>query len=465
MLRNPFRSGRRIVQGIDAGSHCAPCTVHPAPRTPPSPWYFFPSCAIIAAEVTISDLQARVERLSLAVDRERDLPAHPDPTEQRLLELTERCTDILNRLSEASQRQTTAMGEIESRLLRELQHTIEHEWKSLRHIHEEPAKQLKDQAAALGEVCISAANLALQGFERAEARFAALERDLQGQLVQLSRDVQTALAQVRREPPQSTALASAAATPFPLDSVMRIHEELRGVEPASVETAALTARLDSLEREVSHERDEREVAQKARSIGRNWRMAIAGLVAAVLVVGVVLAFKLVSNVNARLDDASARVQAAERQAQATSEAASREITSTRADAQKQISEARVAAAKAEIVSGVLAAPDLVRYSLSGAGPAPKAFAQALWSRSHGLVISASGLPATPDSSVYQIWLLSNTAPVSIGTFVTTANSDVTLAIPIPASVPRPITGVMVTFEPAGEQAAPSGPPVLTRTPQ
>lgn len=397
-----------------------------------------------------------MERLSLAVDRDRDLPAPPNPTEQRLVELTERCTDILNRLAEASQRQSTAMGE------------IEHGWKALRQIHEEPARQLKDQAAALGEVCVSAANLALQGFERAEARFAALERDLQGQLVQLSRDVQSALAQVRRDPPPTTALAAPAATPFPLDSVMRIHEELRGggdVDAPRPETAALNARLDSLEREVSHERDEREEAQKAKSAGRNWRIAVGTLAGAVLVIGVVLAIKLISDVNTRLDDASARVQAAERQAQATSDAANREITSTRADAQKQISEARQAAAKAEIVSGVLAAPDLLRYSLTGAGPAPKAYAQALWSRSHGLVLSASGLPATPDSSVYQVWLLTGSAPVSVGTFVTTANTDVTLAFPSPASAPRPVNGILITFEPAGEQQAPTGTPVLSRTPQ
>jgi len=179
----------------------------------------------------------------------------------------------------------------------------------------------------------------------------------------------------------------------------------------------------------------------------------------------VLGIKLLSDVNARLVDASARVQAAERQAQATTEAANREITSTRDDAQKQIAEAKQAAVRAEIVTGVLAAPDLVRYTLTGAGPAPKAYAQALWSRSHGLVISASGLPATPDAGVYQVWLLSAAGPTSAGTFVTTANSDVTLALPSPPSAPRPLTGIMITFEPAGEQQAPTGPAVLARAPQ
>ena len=64
-----------------------------------------------------------------------------------------------------------------------------------------------------------------------------------------------------------------------------------------------------------------------------------------------------------------------------------------------------------------------------------------------------------------MWLLTGSAPVSVGTFVTTANTDVTLAFPSPASAPRPVNGILITFEPAGEQQAPTGTPVLSRTPQ
>ncbi|MHC4055878.1 hypothetical protein, partial [Bradyrhizobium sp. 25ACV] len=62
---------------------------------------------------------------------------------------------------------------------------------------------------------------------------AALEHDLQGRMEQLSRDLQSLVTELRSARPQS--LPGAAA--FPLESVMRIHEELRESDGAPTEVA------------------------------------------------------------------------------------------------------------------------------------------------------------------------------------------------------------------------------------
>jgi hypothetical protein len=458
-------------------------------------------------EPTVSELQAQIDRLSLVVQQRRDPSGHLEPMAQGLSQLAERCTEILNRWADTDERHSRAVSEVEARLgewsaiegrlhqdaaerMRELENTIGHEWQALRHIHEEPVKQLREQAAALGEVCVSAANLALQGFERAEARLTALEVNLQERLSELSRDVHTALV-ARRDETRLAPLAPVA--PFPLDGVMRIHEELRESTPAAdlgptshdttagpasgstagpattppvpEAAAALSARVESLEREVTSERQEvRDTATLAERLRRDWRLAL-GVLGAVLVGAAVLGVMLQRRVNARLDEAATQVAAAERQAQTASEAASRQIASTRADAERQIAEAHQASVKAELVSNVLAAPDLIRFNLVGTDQASGASGQVLWSRSRGLVLSASHLPQVAAGQTYQMWLLTPTASVSAGLFVPDSAGRATLAAENPPDLPHPVTGVSVTLEAAGGQQSPSGVTVLARAPQ
>ena len=164
---------------------------------------------------TSSDLQAQIDRLSLTVQMGRESKGSLDPATQQLARLAERCNDILSRWADAdalhshvvneAEMRLTEWGAIENRLeqdyakrLRQLEEAIGHEWQALRRIHEEPVKQLRQEAAALSEVTVSAANLALQGFERAEARLDAFEANLQTQLTRLSENVQMALADHRR---------------------------------------------------------------------------------------------------------------------------------------------------------------------------------------------------------------------------------------------------------------------------
>ena len=461
-------------------------------------------------EPTLADLQAQIDQLSEAVARERDAPGSPEALDQ-LTELTGRCREILRHWTDMDHRHSEALGVVEARLgewgaiesrleresadrLRALEQAIEREWKTIKDIHEAPAQQLRDQANALSQTSMAAANLSLRAFERTEARLAALEADLHQRLTQLSNDVHTALNEMRRDGGRvGPALPGPA--PFPLDGVMRIHDEHRegtdeaeaaggaGVEtpktfdvpPASPPSgdagrralpeaaSAWTDRLVTLEREVTSERNDlRDTAARTEKVRRENLITAAIVAGAILVAGFV-AFRMEQDLSSRLQDASTRVSAAEQRAQTASDAATREVASARADADRQIGEARESARRAELTSTVLAAPDLIRYALEGSDQTGRAAGQALFSRSSGLVVSATHVAATPAASTYQVWLIGASGPVDVGTITPDANGRAAIAIDALPDVPRPVTGVMVTIEPAGSRpATPTGPILLTR---
>jgi Anti-sigma-K factor rskA len=471
-------------------------------------------------EQTLPDLQAQIDQLSLALRQWRETQDLLQPMEHRLAMLTERCSDILDRWADTDHRHAEAIKQIEAKLndwtaienrleqeslqrIREVEGTIEHEWSQIRQMHAEPVKQLRDQTAALGETCVAAANLALRGFERAEARFAALEADLQDRLTQLSHDIQTAISDLKQDPAR---LSAPKAAPFGLEGVMQLHDEMRETDPGVRQlppvssqppidpkpapaaplvdaapapkpvaqppdvpeaAASLATRLESLEREVTHTNQEvHESVSKTERMHRGWRVS-AGIAAAVIAVSALLGLWVVSSVNSRLNQAATLAAAAEQRAQAASAAATKEIESTRAEADRQIAEARATAQQAQTVSNILAAPDLIRFNLGSPGADTRSSAQVLFSRSHGMVLSASRLPALTAGSVYQVWLLMDGTPVSAGTIAPDEAGRATLSLDTLPSVPRAVTGVIVTTEPAGGSAAPSPTLVLMtrRAPQ
>jgi len=469
-------------------------------------------------EDTVSDLQAQIARLNASVRQWLDARDQLEPMQQRLSQVTERCNDILNRWTATDERHAHAVAEVEARLgewsaienrlqqesvqrIRDLERRIEHEWKTLREVNEAPAQQLREQATALGETCVAAANLALRSFERAEARFAALENDLQERLNQLSRDVQAAVAELREQGAGRRPAIGSNVEPFPLDGVMRIHEGLRDADGGAAKSAApgrqlsttAVALADGSEHDVNSVRDRLRSAESGfprrapdvlqlptsgahaegapaelhrhetdGSVAAGFRRYVLVLAGIIVATAIGIGFFVQRTLSARLDEAAARATAAERQSQSISDAAARQIASTRADADRQIAEARQTAQRAEIVSNVLTAPDLIRFNLVASGGADASYAQLLWSRTRGMVLSGGHVAAPPPGSTYQLWLLTDADPVSGGTFVPDATGRVTLAIdPVP-KVPRRVTGAEITLEPSGGAPAPSGPPVLAR---
>jgi anti-sigma-K factor RskA len=105
---------------------------------------------------------------------------------------------------------------------------------------------------------------------------------------------------------------------------------------------------------------------------------------------------------------------------------------------------------------VLTAPDLTQVDLQGQAPvAPRASGRAFYSRSRGLVFTASDLPPLRAGRAYQLWLVTAQQPVSAGLLDLDAAGRVTQAFNTPPDVARPVA-IAVTEEPAGGVAAPTG---------
>ena len=455
------------------------------------------------------DLQAQIEDIRGALEEWRRKREYSQATEQRLARITVQCARMVESWQQLEQRRTVALagsnGGLESGVdigpverapdsqvgerLNALERTIEHEWEALPE---------GDERASLAESCVAAAELTLKGFARAEARLAALERDLQGRMDGLSRDLQAVVTELRASRQPSL---PGAAPAFSLESVMRIHEELRESDPdaraaqalnaapaAAAETeapgpaavpplkptptpalaltegkertegtAALAARVDSLERAVST------TADATGSSSSAWRPLHAALAAAVLLAAFALfGLWMQRRVDAGLSEAATRVADAERQSEATSAAARQETAAVREEAARQIADARRSAAHAQIVGNVLAAPDLLRYWLRASDSTSRAYAQVLFSRSRGMVFSASRLPAPGTGKTYQLWLLSAGGPINGGLLVPDAQGRVTLATDVPLSTQGRVSGAFVTVEGAGGATQPSAERVLVR---
>lgn len=133
-----------------------------------------------------------------------------------------------------------------------------------------------------------------------------------------------------------------------------------------------------------------------------------------------------------------------------------EATERTASDQRQLADLRRVSAEAQSQLAVLVAPDLQRIDLSGQPPARQASARAFWSRSRGLVFTASNLPVAPPGKTYQLWVLTKqSAPISAGIFKPDAQGRAAAMFETPSDLPQPI-GMAVTIEQDGGAPLPTG---------
>ena len=422
----------------------------------------------------VSSLQEQIEHLRRTTDRR--------PLEERLVTLTEFGAAILKRWAVTADRHAAAVSQFETHLralgdtgaqlqedasqrLQQLETIIQQEWDSLRRIHEVPVKQLVEQAASLTEVCIATANSAQHGFDRAEARLAALESEFHRSTSELTREVQNAVAELRSLS-QNKARQLPGETPaWPLEDVTRLHSQLRdtqGVhvtEPRALSVAAepqlAVAEPPSTATAAAPSPFSRVVAVDGP---KTRRLALIAGVVLLLIIAGGFAWRLESQVRASAE----QLNETQRQLRVTTETAARQINETQVQANRAITAAQELTNRAQMISDVLAAPDLIRFPLVGRDSLESATGQVLWSRSRGIfVFSASGLPAPAHDSTYQVWLLTRTGAVSVATFDPDSGGRATVtATP---KVP-PLVGAMVTMERKGGNDTPSGEPLLTRAP-
>jgi hypothetical protein len=428
-------------------------------------------------EERLSTLQAQIEHLR------RTSVSDPRLVEQRLARLTDVGAEILKRWSATADRHAAAVSQFEAHLrdlsdagtqlqkdasqrIADLERVIQQEWDALRRLHEAPVKQLAEQAANLTEVCVATANSAQHGFDRAEARLAAIETDFQRSASELTREIRTVLAELRNLSPL-TQRQLAEPPSWPLDDVTRLHRQLR--ETHDGDAAAVRALPESSlvaeARQAASSESPNNVADDQPSVavsegpGRG-RLAWAALAAGVvlLVAAGVFVWRLERDVRA----SAARVDESQRQLRLAADASSRQLAQKQDEAARELAAAQQLATRAQTIGDVLAAPDLIRYPLQGRDALAAASGQMLWSRSRGFVFSASGVPAPPKDATYQMWLLIRGGAVSGGTFVPDSGGRVTIADT--PQVPPPMLGAIVTIEPKGGSETPSGEPLLARAP-
>jgi hypothetical protein len=336
-----------------------------------------------------------------------------------------------------------AVPDVDHRI-RTLEETLGREAHALRLMHEEPLKQLQAHAAHLQDLC---------------AKVQTLLADLQN-----GRDVPA--------PPPPKAPA------WPLERVVHLHDELRrtgnghgdrnGHDEGNrhgILTLHDPSRQESSD-DATRGRRQRSFVESLNpsddsEARRRRQQYIAGGVAATVLV--VLVFGAVSWVGGRLDEAASRVASAERQVVHTTKLANEEVRSAREDATRQIAEAREVAQRAETVGVILAAPDLIRFNLTSTLDDGSS-AQVLWSRTRGIVLSASRLPAAGTNKTYQLWLVTNGPTVSAGVFEPDPTGRATLVVDAAPKIPGPVVGAAITVEPTGGRSAPSGQMLLTRFP-
>ena len=413
-------------------------------------------------EQRLSNLQTQVERLW------RKAEANVPPIEQRLAAMADQYAEYLKRWAATVERHTQAVSQLEayasewqdasSRVrqetadrLHELESTIEREWDTLKRMQEEPIRQLREQAESLTQASLAMASASQQGVDRAEARFASFESEVHARLAELTRELQAALAEMKLRLDRHPASRDPTAA-WSLDDVTKLHGQLRdsarpaGDFPRTIEHPAIAA-----PRELSGGILGDQAAPQSAGVSTKW-LAVAAISAAVVLVAF-FGWRLQSQVKAATD----RATVAQQKADAAWNDAAKQIEAMRQDGEQRQAELQEITLRAQRMSDVAAAPDLIRFYLSGAEGAT---GQAMFSRSRGVVINGWRLPSLPANSSYQAWLLTRTTPVKVGTLLAGADGSAVLAQPTPV-VPRAVVGVMVSQESSESVETPSGSPVLS----
>jgi Anti-sigma-K factor rskA, C-terminal len=160
--------------------------------------------------------------------------------------------------------------------------------------------------------------------------------------------------------------------------------------------------------------------------------------------------------------AMTRAEAAERTAAELQRTAGDAVAAAADRAERAISDALTHAARAEWMIEVMAAPDARRIELSGRPGAPGAAGHALYSRSRGVIVSATDMPPPAEGHVFQVWATTETGSVSLGLAAPDAQGRLAAGYELPGDLTGSIRGFLVTQELVGGSASPGVPVIANR---
>jgi anti-sigma-K factor RskA len=140
-----------------------------------------------------------------------------------------------------------------------------------------------------------------------------------------------------------------------------------------------------------------------------------------------------------------------------------ELRNANARFERELQIARASADRANRVSVILAAADVTRIDLAGQTKAPQAAGRAYWSRSGGLIFTATNLPALPTGKQYQLWVIPpGKSPVSAG--LLDLDADGRAIVLVDPTTAAQVGTVAVSVEDTGGAQQPTGDIVLAGTP-
>lgn len=197
----------------------------------------------------------------------------------------------------------------------------------------------------------------------------------------------------------------------------------------------------------------------ARVVDRRSLAMPIGLLAAVATLAIFSAYTQWSLGN-ELRAIAARAASAERRATELQQTVERQTRNTEETVQRLTSDALTSAVRAQRLANVLAASDVRVFLLRGQRTAAATTGQIFFSRSRGVAVNVTRLPPTSANQVYQVWLATTGGPISLGFVAPDAQGRIDAAFDTPPELVGNVTGFMLSLEPTGGNAKPTGPIVV-----
>jgi hypothetical protein len=369
--------------------------------------------------------------------------------------------------------------------LRDLRRRFDEAEHRFKHMDEQIAG-LDKKTSDLRQTCVEVAKSAHLSVQLAEDLFGSHAAAIDRKIADWSNKIHGAVLRSAEDVAQRVGATleaqhggAAATAPWALEGIAELHQSLRRDAPNTADVASPAdisagtahalqrpAGLGTLPPSLSRLPDPRVTDPLPQSgsgsaglfEGNSWQIATVIVVLAAMALAF-YSWRLrdrLGTLEARARAADVRLVLAERTAGDARQESERQMQASF----EQIRAAEQRALRAQAVSEVLAAPDLVRFDLKGTALARQAYAQVLWSRSRGLVLSASRLPALPPARAFQVWVLSSGTPSSAGVFAADQNGRGGIVISNALTFPKPVA-LSITAEAKEGSTLPSGRVYLT----